>query len=655
MRFLFWIVVSCGIVCVPLATHSQDHVSCVGNSITALSSYPAILDSILGDSVVVTNEGHPGATVQQGTGTSYLQTIAYARLKQSPPDYALVLLGMNDTPWWQWNARAFRIGYGALVDSMLGLPGTPIPWLCLPTPVFDNKLGIDSSLVAQEILPVIDSIASVRGLPTIDLYSPLIAQPSLFPDGVHPSESGAQLIATLIADSLGTRPRIFANKQSVTVRYTPGDSTMPPGTSLTIRNAVPGTTLDSVSWDHSPAWLTVAHAVLNPDSQVFTLRIDTSNIPDLPGSFDDTLRLVSPTPPDTIVISVTLHVREPIAASIAVLPESTVVSFDSTVLFSATLLDSLGEVVSDTGAIIWHSTGGAIDSLGIFTPDTIAGTFPVIATYDSISDTAWVRISRFPLTPPDYLSRLIVLRRNQSPYINLLGASLSPDYLGGEELARPRPGDSTSGLFNGYVWEVVSDNDGVWFDDSLEERFLAYATVYLVADSTTDIRLRYRHDEAVRIWIDDELLVESTVPDQGIEQNTPVYTLTKGLHRVLIKLLDYTGPNHFTLRVTGPFGEQLSNVYVHFDNTRTARFAYRTNHLSGPVIRSKPGGISVLLKDRSGWDLRIGDAMGRTVFLDRIESRHVLVGNERLAPGIYLVSVRTPEGSLYSEKVLIRR
>jgi len=140
-------------------------VACVGDSITAgarhknqsKTAYPIIMNDLLGDGYSVVNLGRSGATALKKSNLSY------------------------------WHCKFMNIS------------PQPIIYLCLPVPVFEHsRFSIDGKVVQEEIIPIIKSLAKENDIQVIDLYQPFVGKGDLLPDGVHPEEEGAAIIAKVI-------------------------------------------------------------------------------------------------------------------------------------------------------------------------------------------------------------------------------------------------------------------------------------------------------------------------------------------------------------------------------------------------------------------------------------------------------------------------
>lgn len=189
---------------------AQVKVACVGDSITAgyalqnpgVESYPAQLQVLLGSGYNVGNFGLSGATVQKRSDYTYWNSWAYRGSLQFKPDIVVIMLGTNDSKPWNWNAVKFDADYRALIAKYKGLSTQPRVYICLPPPVFTpNPFGtaFDPAFVQNTLVPAVRAVATATGVTMIDNNTPLLDEPGLFSDGVHPTTQGAGVIAATIA------------------------------------------------------------------------------------------------------------------------------------------------------------------------------------------------------------------------------------------------------------------------------------------------------------------------------------------------------------------------------------------------------------------------------------------------------------------------
>jgi lysophospholipase L1-like esterase len=205
-----------------VAAPTPTHVACVGDSITAglfasspAASYPSVMQNLFGSSVQVQNFGHSGATMMTVADQPYQNTAEYtsattfvAGAGASAVVDVVIMLGTNDSKSYNWmvgtgtRAQQFVTDCGALVDHFASLSTHPHVYLALPSRSFDNTYGISGAIIHDQMLPLIRQVAAAKGVPVIDVDTPTAPHPELFPDGVHPNDTGYALIAQVIHDGL---------------------------------------------------------------------------------------------------------------------------------------------------------------------------------------------------------------------------------------------------------------------------------------------------------------------------------------------------------------------------------------------------------------------------------------------------------------------
>jgi lysophospholipase L1-like esterase len=203
---------------VPMPTH----VACVGDSITfglfassPSASYPSVLQAMFGSSVQVGNFGHSGATMLSVGDLPYQMQTEYTNATTFVSGAGatavvdvIIMLGTNDSKSYNWmvgtgtRAQQFVTDCGAMVDHFASLPTHPLVFLALPPRAFANTYGISGTIIHDQILPLIQQVAAAKGVPVIDVDTPTAPHPELFPDGVHPNDTGYALVAQVMHDGL---------------------------------------------------------------------------------------------------------------------------------------------------------------------------------------------------------------------------------------------------------------------------------------------------------------------------------------------------------------------------------------------------------------------------------------------------------------------
>ncbi len=185
-------------------------VACVGDSITegaglndqSRAAYPVILNTMLGHDYLVFNCGRSGATMQKNGDLPYWKCKEFYNVFAFRPDIIIITLGTNDSKNYNWKAMVFEKDFQAMIDTFNTIRPKPRIYICLPPPVFKMAWSIDDSTVLYGIIPLIVRLGKINDLPLIDLNHKMRGQPAMFPDGVHPDENGAKVIAGIIAGEL---------------------------------------------------------------------------------------------------------------------------------------------------------------------------------------------------------------------------------------------------------------------------------------------------------------------------------------------------------------------------------------------------------------------------------------------------------------------
>ncbi|MEQ6118203.1 GDSL-type esterase/lipase family protein [Reichenbachiella sp. MALMAid0571] len=198
-------------------------VACVGDSITfgarledpSTDSYPAQLQSLLGEKYEVTNFGVGGSTlIRKGRPTVWNQL---PKIIEMNPDVVVISLGTNDTcgmgtcgnrKCWEYKDE-YAKDYNDLIDILKELPSKPDIWVCAPSPMVIETPDLDDSRIEgltirkprlQELIGIVKNVAKEKNIEFIDLNTPMDHKPELFTekDGVHPNKDGYKVIAELV-------------------------------------------------------------------------------------------------------------------------------------------------------------------------------------------------------------------------------------------------------------------------------------------------------------------------------------------------------------------------------------------------------------------------------------------------------------------------
>lgn len=188
----------------------EIRIACIGDSITegagidyqSRSSYPVMLDSILGPGYSVLNCGRSGATMLKRSDLPYWKCNEMYNAFAFRPDVVVIALGTNDSKIHNWDAAAYESDFQSMLDTLKTLTPAPSVFVCLPPPAFRMAWSIDDSVITNGVIPIIERLKEKNTFRLIDLNHTLRNQPGLFPDGIHPDAGGARVLAAIVAEEL---------------------------------------------------------------------------------------------------------------------------------------------------------------------------------------------------------------------------------------------------------------------------------------------------------------------------------------------------------------------------------------------------------------------------------------------------------------------
>ncbi len=204
---------------------------CIGDSITEGFGYPSLLQEFLGDDYIVFNEGVSGSCVTMTEtddgicGLPYVLQPEYDEALSIEGNIYIIMLGTNDAqdgmdditgtqnPYYNLIAYEpiFETCYQYIIDGIKSATPDALIYLVTPIPIRNCIWRKHQEEYLLQLLPHIKSLADQNGLPLIDLHEELLnlsmeeLENLYLEDGLHPSDSGAFLIASMIAYVIGNR------------------------------------------------------------------------------------------------------------------------------------------------------------------------------------------------------------------------------------------------------------------------------------------------------------------------------------------------------------------------------------------------------------------------------------------------------------------
>lgn len=197
----------------PTVIGESGTLACVGDSITFgagvrktrdTDSYPAMLQTLLGDAWTVENFGNPGSTLMAGTNRPYTEQEEYQASLNMAADVYLVMLGTNDAKPDFWDTDTFVEEYETFLSMYEDVSPDAQIFLMTPPCVYaqdsDNPeyYGAMGDNVDAEVVAAVHTVAEKVGVPVIDLHTFTAEHPEWFADGLHPNKVGNSAIAQYI-------------------------------------------------------------------------------------------------------------------------------------------------------------------------------------------------------------------------------------------------------------------------------------------------------------------------------------------------------------------------------------------------------------------------------------------------------------------------
>ena len=215
-------------------TMAQTRVACVGNSITEgyglgwQEDYPFQLQEMLGDSYKVQNFGVSSMTFANkgpGDNMSYWNTDKFKAALEFNPEIVVIELGTNDSKFFtnnciengqprynynygQYEKEQLYKDYEALLDTFMHLTTSPRVIATLQPYSNNCEWGIMDTAIVNQINPIIEEVATRKGVEIIDLHSQFNTPEWFLADSVHPNATGAKELARIIKEGILKVPEV---------------------------------------------------------------------------------------------------------------------------------------------------------------------------------------------------------------------------------------------------------------------------------------------------------------------------------------------------------------------------------------------------------------------------------------------------------------
>jgi hypothetical protein len=163
-----------------------------------------LLQEKYGDTCIITNYAVSGRTLLKKGDFPWWKEPDFLRCWNYAPDICFIMLGTNDSKPYNWDVygNEFFSDYQALIDTFRVRNSATRFIVCRPAPAFAVVWDIRDSVIADDIIPLIDSIAKTNGTDVVNFYEPLLDSVYLFPDKIHPNAAGAKVFAKIAFDEI---------------------------------------------------------------------------------------------------------------------------------------------------------------------------------------------------------------------------------------------------------------------------------------------------------------------------------------------------------------------------------------------------------------------------------------------------------------------
>ena len=181
-------------------------VACIGDSITAGvgldAPYPDLLRALSSNRWQVANFGVPGKTLLLRSGRAWADTPAARAALDYRPDIVVAMFGINDLAHPDILPSFTDDGLAVLARFREANPAVRF-YICTPTPLAPARLEAAANRAIRETLvPMIEDLAIRASASLIPIHLTYPCTLRRLPDGTHPDQEGARLLAATIHSHL---------------------------------------------------------------------------------------------------------------------------------------------------------------------------------------------------------------------------------------------------------------------------------------------------------------------------------------------------------------------------------------------------------------------------------------------------------------------
>jgi lysophospholipase L1-like esterase len=197
---------------IPLSTFARTDPDTAGYGLGWQEDYPFRLQEMLGDSYKVQNFGVSSMTFANkgpSDNMSYWNTDKFKAALEFNPEIVVIELGTNDSKFFtnnciengqpqynynygQYEKEQLYKDYEALLDTFMHLATSPRVIATLQPYSNNCGWGIMDTAIVNQINPIIEEVATRKGVEIIDLHSQFNTPAWFLADSVHPNATGAK-------------------------------------------------------------------------------------------------------------------------------------------------------------------------------------------------------------------------------------------------------------------------------------------------------------------------------------------------------------------------------------------------------------------------------------------------------------------------------
>jgi hypothetical protein len=158
------------------------------------------------------------------------------------------------------------------------------------------------------------------------------------------------------------------------------------------------------------------------------------------------------------------------------------------------------------------------------------------------------------------------------PFPNIGHKGLPTDFLGGEADYVPSEGKEVKSDATTLKWASYASAGARIFPHEVphlqiragQQHIVVYAVTWVTLEADQELQFRTSADDGYYVWIGREPVIQKDLHRAAAAQDQDIHAvkLSRGRHRILMKVENITGAHQFLMRVTTPANERATGVTV---------------------------------------------------------------------------------------------